>query len=231
MALHDDLFAETPAREALQAEVLAPLALPSGWSPATLWLARAWLPADAAEALMRRLLADIPWETHRIRLFGREVDSPRLSCWVGDPGTAYTYSQTRFEPRPWPPALLETRERLQAATGGVFNSVLANLYRDGRDRMGWHSDDEPELGPQPLIASLSLGAERRFLLKPRDRRRLGPDARGLRAFAVPLPPGSLLLMAGQTQRHYLHALPGTARPVGARLNLTFRLVRTGAGPG
>src|SRR6186713_2293843 len=99
--------------------------------------------------------AGIAWETHRIRLFGREVDSPRLSCWIGDPGASYTYSGTRFEPRPWPPALLPVRARLQAEFGVDFNSVLANLYRDGRDRMGWHADNERELGPRPVIASLS----------------------------------------------------------------------------
>jgi alkylated DNA repair dioxygenase AlkB len=175
-----------------------------------------WLPVDEADALLRDLLATVPWETHRIRLFGREVDSPRLSCWIGDPDAAYTYSGTRFEPHPWPAALRPVRTRVGAACGADFNSVLANLYRDGRDAMGWHRDDERELGDRPVIASLSLGATRRFVLKhvsdPSRRR------------AIDLAPGSLLLMRGETQRHYRHALPRTAKAVGPRVNLTFRRI-------
>ncbi|MCW4471513.1 alpha-ketoglutarate-dependent dioxygenase AlkB [Xanthomonas sp. H13-6] len=175
-----------------------------------------WLPAQDAQALLRTLLDEVPWEIHRIRIFGREVDSPRLSCWMGDPQARYRYSGTRFEPHPWLPALLPLRERLQAETGRTFNSVLLNRYRDGRDGMGWHSDDEPELGPAPVIASLSLGATRRFVL--RDRRQ--PSRKAEFALAH----GDLLLMAGQTQRHCQHALPKTARAVGERINLTFRWI-------
>jgi len=175
-----------------------------------------WLGASDAQALFANLHATIRWETHRIRLFGREVDSPRLSCWIGDPDAAYTYSRTRFEPRPWPGALVPIRRRLRSETGVDFNSVLANLYRDGQDAMGWHSDSEPELGAQPVIASLSLGAARRFVLKHVD-----DPARKL---ALELEAGSLLLMRGDTQRCYRHALPRTAKPVGARINLTFRKI-------
>jgi len=190
-----------------------PLALPG----AELALDPDWLPSDRAGALFTTLRAAIGWETHRIRLFGRELDSPRLSCWIGDPGVVYAYSGTRFQPRPWPAVLLPVRARLHAELGIDFNSVLANLYRDGRDSMGWHSDDEPELGPRPVIASLSLGATRRFMLKPRG----DPGDK----LALDLPSGSLLLMRGDTQRHYRHALPRTARQVGPRINLTFRLIR------
>jgi len=178
-----------------------------------------WLVPDSADGLFAALRDAIAWETHRIRLFGREVDSPRLSCWIGDPDAVYRYSGTRFEPRPWPSALRPIRERLAHESGVTFNSVLANLYRDGRDAMGWHSDDEPELGPTPVIASISLGATRRFVLKHRRE----PD----RKLALQLVHGSLLLMAGETQRNYRHALPRTARPVGERINLTFRRVATG----
>ncbi len=190
-----------------------------------------WLPPAEADALMRTLLEAIPWQTHRIRLFGREVDSPRLSCWIGDPGAAYAYSGARFEPHPWPPGLQPIRRRVAAACDTDFNSVLANLYRDGRDAMGWHRDDERELGPCPVIASLSLGATRRFLLKPVARvagaaaesRRRGDD--GDARTGLDLDHGSLLLMGGETQRHYRHALPRTARPVGPRINLTFRRIQ------
>lgn len=189
-----------------------PLVLPG----ADVALDAEWMDVAAADALLAGLLADVPWEVHRIRLFGREVDSPRLSCWIGDPDAAYAYSGLRLQPRPWPAALQRVRERLQYELGSEFNSVLANLYRDGRDRMGWHSDDERELGPQPVIASLSLGACRRFVL--RDRREVRSK------LAIELPHGSLLVMRGETQRHYRHALPATTKPVGARINLTFRRI-------
>jgi len=191
---------------------LQSLALPG----ATLAVDPRWLASDAADALFAALRDTLPWQTHRLRLFGREVAAPRLSAWVGDPGARYRYSGTLFEPGPWPDALLPLREQLSAALGTQFNSVLANLYRDGGDAMGWHSDNEPELGPAPVIASLSLGATRRFVL----RHRADPAQR----LALDLAHGSLLLMAGDTQRNYRHAVPRTARPVGPRINLTFRHV-------
>jgi alkylated DNA repair dioxygenase AlkB len=189
---------------------------------ADLRFAPGWLPADEADVLFARLQRSIPWECHRIRMFGREVDSPRLSCWIGDADAVYTYSRTRFEPRPWPEVLQPLRERLCDTLGMTFNSVLANLYRDGRDRMGWHSDDEPELGPRPVIASVSLGATRRFSLKPKA---------GGASRTLDLPHGSLLVMAGDTQTAWRHALAGTARPVAPRINLTFRRILGGPSGG
>ena len=175
-----------------------------------------WLDAGSADALLAGLCDTIAWEVHRIRLFGREHASPRLSCWIGDPGASYRYSGTCFQPRPWPAALRPIRERLAHELGVDFNSVLANRYRDGRDAMGWHSDGERELGSAPVIASLSLGATRRFVLKHRQ----DPE----RKLTLDLPSGSLLVMAGPTQQRYRHALPRTARPVGERINLTFRRI-------
>jgi len=176
----------------------------------------AWMGAAEADALFETLLAVVPWEVHRIRLFGREIDSPRLSCWIGDAGAAYTYSGTLFTPHPWPEALRPIRSRLLRELGIDFNSVLANRYRNGRDGMGWHRDSEAELGRDPTIASLSLGATRRFALRHRHA--------ASKRLAFDLPPGALLVMAGQTQRHYLHALPKTARAAGERINLTFRRI-------
>ncbi len=181
-----------------------------------------WLTPDEADALFAALAATIPWETHHIRLFGRELASPRLSCWIGDAGAQYTYSRTRFEPRTWPPALVLLRTRIEAVCAARFNSVLANLYRDGSDSMGWHSDDEPELGAQPVIASLSLGAERSFRLRrrlPRGVRAAPADSCRLR-----LPHGSLLRMAGDTQRLYRHDVPKDRAVRSARINLTFRWI-------
>lgn len=173
-----------------------------------------WLAPDDAQALQQQLSETLPWSVHRIRLFGRWVDSPRLSCWIGDAQAVYRYSGQTFAPHPWTEALAALRDRLRGELGVPFNSVLANLYRDGRDAMGWHSDDEPELGDEPVIASLSLGAARRFVLRRRDDHAVKQ--------ALVLEPGSLLVMRGACQRDWQHALPRTAKPVGPRLNLTFR---------
>jgi len=181
-----------------------------------------WLPGPEADRLRLALLAEVPWEVHRIRVFGREVDSPRLSSWIGDPRARYRYSGTDFVPHAWPPALATLRGRLADALGADFNSVLVNRYRDGRDAMGWHSDDEPELGDRPLIASLSLGAPRRFVFKHRADPALKRE--------LLLGHGDLLVMAGDTQRLYRHALPRTARPVGERINLTFRWIHPPGAP-
>lgn len=204
-----------------------------GWQPLELagaelaWWPQ-WLAPSEADMLFAQLHACIGWQTHRLRLFGREVAAPRLSCWIGDVGATYTYSRTRFEPQPWPPVLDVLRQHIGRACGVHFNSVLANLYRDGRDAMGWHSDDEAELGQAPVIASLSLGAARRFVFRPRPAR----GARPARAvLGLELPHGSLLRMAGATQRRYQHALPRALRVDQPRLNLTFRHIvgRTTAG--
>jgi alkylated DNA repair dioxygenase AlkB len=173
--------------------------------------------AKAAHHWFERLHTEIPWGRHQMRLFGRQIDAPRLSCWIGDPGTTYTYSGTRFEPEAWTPGLSELREWLFTHCGECYNSVLCNLYRDGKDSMGWHSDSEPELGAEPVIASLSFGGARKFYLRHRH----NPHQRLL----LELPSGSLLVMAGATQRNYRHALPKTVRKVDPRINLTFRSIR------
>lgn len=186
-----------------------------------LWWPGFLAPAEA-DALLPVLDAAIAWERHHVRIFGREIPAPRLSCWIGDPGAAYTYSRVRFEPRPWPPVLAGLRGRIAAAAGEAFNSVLANRYADGADSMGWHADDEPELGTDPVIASLSLGAVRRFALRHKATR----ERRDLE-----LTPGSLLVMRGATQAHWQHALPRSARATGVRINLTFRRIAgIGASP-
>ena len=168
---------------------------------------------DEARTLFDDLRAEIRWERHRVRIRGREVDCPRLSGWEGD--EAYSYSGLTLRPAPWTPRVAAIRRRIEAAVGQRFNSVLANLYRDGADRLGWHADDEPELGPAPVIASASFGAPRRFLLRPK---------RGGAAVPIVLEPGSLLVMRGGTQRHWIHSVPPTRRPVGPRINLTFRRI-------
>ncbi len=185
---------------------------------AEIWLFERFLDVDEAQGLLEVLVATTPWCQEPIRMFGREILQPRLIAWHGDPGATYTYSGARHEPAPWTPPLESIRDRLLPITG-PFNSVLCNLYRDGRDRMGWHADDEPELGPSPKIASVSLGATRSFLLKHDIRK-------DLETVRILLASGSLLVMQGPTQRCWKHAVPGTLRPVGPRLNLTFRNVAT-----
>ncbi len=179
---------------------------------------------DGGEAvtLFSTLRTETPWRQEKTRMFGREVAVPRLQAWVGDPGTDYTYSGLTLSPLPWTHALAALRDRLHAARPGIrFNSVLLNLYRDGRDSMGWHSDDETELGPEPVIASVSLGATRRFRLRHRTRRDLA-------TVEFDLEDGSVLWMEGETQQCWQHSLPkrtGRNAP-GERINLTFRRILT-----
>lgn len=165
------------------------------------------------EGLLDQLMATTPWEQETITLFGRSVQQPRLTAWFGVGMDSTTRYRTSRPALPWPPSLKAILERLQEHTGVDFNSALANLYRDGMDSVAWHADDEPALGRDPVIASVSLGSTRRFLLRRRDR---------TRTYEVALRGGDLLVMAGATQRLWLHSIPRTRRPTGPRINLTFR---------
>jgi alkylated DNA repair dioxygenase AlkB len=177
-----------------------------------------FIPRSQSDAYFAALLDLVDWEQHLIRIHGREIASPRLSAWYGDPDAHYSYSGLSLEPRPWLPVIAELKARVEATCGSPFNSVLLNLYRDGVDSMGWHSDDEHELGERPVIASLSLGATRRFRLRHRRRKDLEP-------VAIDLESGSLLIMKGDTQRFWKHQIAKTRRAVEARVNLTFRNIR------
>jgi len=176
-----------------------------------------YLSAAAADKLFDQLLRQIEWRQEQITLFGKTHRVPRLSCWMADAGLAYSYSNMTMQPVAWLDCVQQLRTRIERDSGHHFNSVLLNYYRDGQDANGWHSDDEPELGPAPLIASLSLGAPRRFRLRHKS---------GRGSVGVTLGHGSLLLMAGATQRHWQHAVPKTRRPVAPRVNLTFRHIKT-----
>lgn len=173
------------------------------------------------EALAARLAETLPLAPATIVLFGKPVQTPRLVSFHGDAGRSYGYSGRRFEPAPLTPELSRLRARLRERDGTDYGAVLVNVYRDGRDSMGEHADDEPELGPSRddvRIASISLGARRRFVLR---------HARSGALHAFFLGEGSLLVMRGTTQRHWRHRVPRTATPVGPRTNLTFRVVRVG----
>jgi alkylated DNA repair dioxygenase AlkB len=191
---------------------IEPLSIPDG----ELLFCRQVFAPEESMALFQRLYDDIAWQRHVIKIYGRSVAVPRLSAWYGDPAALYGYSGLRLKPLPWTPTLLEIREKVEALAGAPFNSVLLNLYRDGRDSVGWHSDAEPELGRNPVIASVSLGASRQFMLR-HNKRRL--------QMALELDSGSVLIMAGSTQHHWRHQLPKSRQAVGPRINLTFRQIQ------
>ena len=167
------------------------------------------------ESLLQELIDTTDWRQEQITVYGKPYLQPRLSAWHGD--LSYSYSGIRLEPRPWTPTLLAIKARVEALTGQAFNSVLLNYYRNQSDSMGMHSDDERELGQQPAIASLSLGEQRTFLLKHKTRK-------DLKTVRLDLPPGSLLLMRADTQRHWRHGINKERKPCGPRLNLTFRAI-------
>lgn len=158
------------------------------------------------------------WRQEEVVVWGKRHPQPRLVAWFGDPGTDYTYSGISLRPEPWTPRLEEIRSKIEHAAQSRFNSVLLNYYRDNRDSMGMHSDDEPELGPRPTIASLSLGECRTLIFK--SKRANPPLTRKLR-----LESGSLLVMAGDTQANWKHGIEKEAAPCGGRINLTFRNIR------
>lgn len=175
-----------------------------------------WLDRDTSDELLQHLMRDLQWEKGQIRLFGKWVDIPRQHAWYGDKQASYAWSGQRAEPLRWESHLQSLREQLQDHTNSRFNGVLANLYRDGQDCMHWHADDEKELGQKPLIAAISLGAERRFAL--RHKQREYPTHR------LQLAHGSLLLMGGDCQQHWQHNLPRSARVQQPRISLTFRWI-------
>ena len=181
-----------------------------------LLLYEGWLEPRAATELFVGLRDEIGWRQERIRIRGREYMQPRLVAWFGDPEASYTYSGLKLSPEPWPSRLASLRARVERDAEATFNSVLCNLYRHGSDSMGMHADDERELGSNPVIASVSLGATRRFVLRHTK------DAR--ERLDLDLPGGSLLVMTGTTQHFWRHGVP-KQRAIGAsRINLTFRRI-------
>lgn len=168
---------------------------------------------DEASRIHRRLLDELVWQEESIRIYGRPVKVPRLTCWYGDAGAVYTYSGVVHEPLPWTLPLSRLRQQVEALTRRKFNSVLGNLYRNGTDSMGWHADKEKELGPAPCIASLSFGERRTFKIRHNKTKE---------TVAIELTNGSLLLMGGVVQNHWRHCVPKTTQAKKARVNLTFR---------
>jgi len=177
-----------------------------------------FLSQEFATDLFKNLLREVSWQQESINVYGKRYLSPRLTAWYGDTNAYYIYSGIGHEPLPWTDTLSQLRSKIETLCNTTFNSVLLNLYRDGQDSVGWHSDDEAELGCYPVIASLSLGESRRFLLKPKKTGRA-------KAFEIKLSSGSLLLMAGSLQHHWKHCVPRERKVQLPRINLTFRLIR------
>jgi alkylated DNA repair dioxygenase AlkB len=171
---------------------------------------------EQAKRHFEALYAETGWQHETLRLWGKLIDQPRLTAWHGDIGRTYSYSGLQLRPAPWTPLLLAIKQDIETLTGDRFNSVLLNLYRDEQDSVAWHSDDEAELGAQPVIASLSLGATRTFKLRHKQSGRL---------VSIELHDGCLLRMAGKTQHCWKHAVPKEKAPAGPRINLTFRHIR------
>ena len=191
------------------------------------------LPYDGVATYHGRILADeeawshyntllytIPWQHDELVIFGKHIITARQVAWHGDPGLAYTYSGSTKQPLPWTKELLELKALAEQHTGLAFNSCLLNLYHDGSEGMGWHSDDEKTIAPKSGIASLSFGAERKFAFRHKQTKETVP---------ILLEHGSLLLMAGTTQAHWHHRLPPTKKINTPRINLTFRTMLPASG--
>ena len=181
-----------------------------------LWLWRS--PEGLPEQLATHLQQALPWEQPEIQIYGRWHRIPRLQCWCGDPGADYRYSGQALPRADWTPPLQQLRQLTISLTGHPYNSALLNLYRHGDDAMGWHADDEPELGPEPWIASWSLGQSRDFVFRAKGASRIGER--------VTLNNGDLLLMSPAVQKFWQHALPRRKRLKDWRINLTFRQIQT-----
>ena len=182
--------------------------------PPCLELYRAWLATGEADELLDAVLGETPWEQKQITVMGKTSPVPRLTCWIG--ASAYDYSGVHNAAHGWTERLDALRERLEAATEATYNSCLLNRYRSGRDSVAWHSDDEPELGPTPTIASLSLGAARDFQMRP---------VGGGLSYTTELGHGDLVVMSGESQSAFRHQVPKRSAVAGERVNLTFRLFR------
>jgi alkylated DNA repair dioxygenase AlkB len=172
--------------------------------------------ADESHEYFTSLQNTIAWKQEELKLYGKIIKTPRFTAWYGDDGMAYKYSGVTFYALPWTDKLLKINAAIEPLAGQQFNSVLLNMYRDGNDSMGWHSDDEPELGKNPIIASVNFGQARRF------------DFRMVKDYSVKhqlmLGNGSLLIMKGDIQHHWQHQIAKSLRIKQPRINLTFRKI-------
>ncbi len=171
--------------------------------------------AREADRLFQSLLDDIPWRTATLTIAGHKRPLPRLQCWMADQGRSYSYSGLKLIPHPWNPDVLRIKARMEQLCEHSFNSVLLNYYRDGSDSVSWHADDETELGPNPIVASVSLGAERTLEFKPKVNLTSSKKQ-------IVLGNGSILIMGETIQNNWLHQLPKSSGYTDPRISLTFR---------
>ena len=176
-----------------------------------------FLNSEQSKPRFERLLHEIPWQQDEIKVYGKNHLQPRLTALFGNEGKPYSYSNIVMQPHPWNSLLTYIKEEIETVCSTSFTTVLLNLYRDGQDSNGWHADNEKELGRNPVIASLSMGASRVFHLKHNNQ----PELRQ----RIVLENGSLLLMKGETQHFWKHQIPKTAQEIGPRINLTFRMIK------
>ncbi len=170
-----------------------------------------------ADEFFDLLKNQVPWQQDNITVFGKTHPQPRLTSLFGNEGKEYKYSNIIMKPNPWNPLLLLLKNEIEAVCNESFSTVLLNLYRDGKDSNGWHADNEKELGQNPVIASVSFGVERSFHLKHNTLKE--------QKLKINLEHGSLLIMKGSTQHFWKHQIPKTAKPIGSRINLTFRIIK------
>lgn len=178
---------------------------------------RRFFAGEESDIFLQELLTEIKWKQDKIKYYGKEMNLPRLTAWYGDRGKAYKYSGIPMKPETWTPLLLLIKGRIEEVAKVDFNSVLLNLYRDGRDSVSWHSDNEPELGKNPIVGSVSFGQTRTLQFKHGLRKDLS-------RIDIDLTHGSLLIMKGMTQQFWQHQIPKTTRPLKPRINLTFRVI-------
>ena len=176
--------------------------------------------AREADRLLQSLLDAIPWRTATLTIAGQKRPLPRLQCWMADQGRSYSYSGLKLSPHPWNPDVLRIKARLEQLCEHSFNSVLLNYYRDGSDSVSWHADDETELGPNPIVASVSLGAERTLEFKPKFNLTTPKKQ-------IVLGNGSILIMGKTIQNNWLHKLPKISETIDPRISLTFRNHQSG----
>jgi alkylated DNA repair dioxygenase AlkB len=172
---------------------------------------------EESDQLFYELYNNTNWRQDSISFYGKSIPLPRLTAWYGNSGKSYTYSGIEMEPEHWTPNLLKIKSKIEILADVEFNSVLLNLYRSGKDSVSWHSDDEAELGKNPVIASVSFGDTRRFMFREKNQK----DARKIE---IELDHGSFLIMRGETQHFWQHQVPKTSKPVNPRINLTFRVI-------
>jgi alkylated DNA repair dioxygenase AlkB len=177
-----------------------------------------FFPPDVSDRYLDDLLKTIGWRQEQVKLFGKRIDQPRLTAWHGDAGSSYTYSGIALAPQPWTETLLAIKAAIEPAAGTRFNSVLLNLYRNERDSVSWHSDDDGGVGKTPVIGSVSFGAPRQFQLRHKLDKSLRAE--------VELTHGSFLLMGGTTQQFWQHQVPKCKASCGQRVNLTFRVIQS-----